>query len=1286
MSKRAAHIFDEKWRSNDVIIQEDADFSSFLLSDKILAGLENAGYKHPSPIQLEAIPIGRMCKDLIVQAKSGTGKTLIFAVIALEMISDVKCPQVLILAPAREIAVQICDIINAIGCKFKKLTCNCFIGGFPVEEDKTKAYGCQIVVGTPGRIRQLIVRKILMTNSIRLLVLDEADQLLQSSFKSDLDAIFQMIPKEKQVIATSATYPRELKKFVQLYFKEPHLARLNVNELSLLGLVNYFHVVPVSEMPVVAYSLKLKALEGILKTVKFTQCLIFCNLISRVGSLCSDISKWGFSTTYISSAKEQSDRLKAIKCLKHFKCKVLVSSDVTSRGIDAENVDFVVNFDLPYKYEIYLHRVGRGGRYGSKCASITFIDHNEIDTYKNMQVDGHFKSFLLPDPVPTNLINYMPIEQSLLENELDNNCESSSILDNLSDSNEEQNGDTDDCNQNEIDKQKNDGCISTSDENFQNEVFEEPAIAVDSSDSMLVDFGNLSSISENISARSIEIDAHFPPTESVNSSVQDENPTATLNTLLAQQNMELLLSEGNIEFVNNEDESESICTDTIIETAHETVKSSYLSANNGTESFENNGESKSATKSNLNAKKDEKQKSNLIAFPPTFPSMELKESFLSVANFINKYENDVSNIQSPECNFDLENLGEFDTVTFPSSFQSLRSNLKQYYLRVFKEFMQDKFSDDLVNKFKDVHPLNVCKNIEQEIEGADAETASYLTSYVESFKTLMKMYPEINDSNECLNGNLVNSFIKSSCENIDANSESELNNKVSDVSTEKNASKIIHDAKCFINSCETSQMHLNSDANSDNESISSVLDNKCKDRVSSSKKQISEGKYEQAIKNNETKSKSNNANTKCISNGKVDNKTRYSLSKIPVPIVGPIPGNVGSENSRKNVFKSESKQPFELDNVKNECKRTGESVSDANSKSEPESKLKSKNKLLLSVEASKHSDNVCSKSLDKQASYYSKQSLEDACINIKSRSINPDEAKYDPLRNNLETTPELSMSEASLHKGGTELINYVDGKKVGKQLLENKSLQSLELGGSQTIAENSGTNSIDLTSKKELKSKQKPSINKISVRNIESDDTSDSESSSESETSEEVKHNGAENDPITFNEIDSDSTSSKSKSSTNKISKQQALSANDSSDSDSSCSSDNEIDFKKLEKAFKKIMKKGKHSKAQNEKIKIYLDEIQKWKESSGEPIIGKTSRSSSRCDNQKKCYEHVSESTRSLISYQSGNQRKETKPVQKIKTRPNSRLQNHYAAHPQFDQPGPHHAAHPQFDQPGPH
>ncbi|KAF8770935.1 putative ATP-dependent RNA helicase DDX20 like protein [Argiope bruennichi] len=398
MAKRTAHILEEKWRSDDIRTGEDVDFSSLLLPDEILQGLLAAGFKYPSPIQLKAIPATRIGKDLIIQAKSGTGKTLVFAVAAFSMLlKEAKHPQVLILAPTREIACQISQVISSITAACKDIKCQYCIGGRKSADDMKRLERCQIVVGTPGRIKYLIMAKILRTSGIRLFVLDEADVLLREpSFLKDVDDIFRSLPRDKQIIATSATYASKLKRLVEKYFRQPIIIRLNKRKIGLLGMVHYYCVIPVSNLPVVAYKLKLEALSKILLNVKFGQCLVFCNMVSRVENLCVEIKNMGFATSFISSAREQEDRLKAIEMLRRFKCKVLVASDVSARGIDAENVDLVINFDIPNHLDIYFHRVGRAGRYGSKCANVSLITSNEIELYQQMLKDGNFKGYYLP--------------------------------------------------------------------------------------------------------------------------------------------------------------------------------------------------------------------------------------------------------------------------------------------------------------------------------------------------------------------------------------------------------------------------------------------------------------------------------------------------------------------------------------------------------------------------------------------------------------------------------------------------------------------------------------------------------------------------------------------------------------------------------------------------------------------------------------------------------------------------------------------------------------------------
>lgn len=222
-----------RFHSNDVQINEDLDFSSLVSNPALLQGLVQAGYQRPSPIQLKTIPLGRLGLDLIAQAKSGTGKTIVFSVIAIESVLSGKDssatslnqqqPRAVILAPTREIAVQIQEVIQSVlhnGLE-RKVLCHSMIGGMPIQQDKANLQNCSIVVGTPGRVRSLISTGHLKPNQIRLLVLDEADKLMEDAFKDDVVKIAQGLGSSKQVMAFSATYDDDLLSQLDQLVKDP---------------------------------------------------------------------------------------------------------------------------------------------------------------------------------------------------------------------------------------------------------------------------------------------------------------------------------------------------------------------------------------------------------------------------------------------------------------------------------------------------------------------------------------------------------------------------------------------------------------------------------------------------------------------------------------------------------------------------------------------------------------------------------------------------------------------------------------------------------------------------------------------------------------------------------------------------------------------------------------------------------------------------------------------------------------------------------------------------------
>ncbi|XP_028309824.1 putative ATP-dependent RNA helicase DDX20 [Gouania willdenowi] len=377
--RKAAHDVDTRKRSDDVLLSEGIDFGSLLLSPAVLDGLSASGFQRPSPIQLKAIPLGRCGLDLIVQAKSGTGKTCVFCTIALDsLVLANSATQVLVLAPTREIAVQIHSVAMAIGCAMEGLECHVFIGGTPVSQDKAHLKKCHIAVGSPGRIKQLIELGILSTSSIRLFVLDEADKLLEEgSFQEQINWIFSSLPVNKQMLALSATYPESLAQHLTHYMREPTFVRLNPKDMGLKGLKQYYKLVQSHPMPHKVFEEKVQHLLELFSKVPFNQALVFSNFHSRAQHLADILSSKGLPAACISGGLTQDQRLEAMSKLKQYQCRVLISTDLTSRGIDAEKVNLVINLDVPQDWETYMHRIGRAGRYGTQGLAVTYCCHGE---------------------------------------------------------------------------------------------------------------------------------------------------------------------------------------------------------------------------------------------------------------------------------------------------------------------------------------------------------------------------------------------------------------------------------------------------------------------------------------------------------------------------------------------------------------------------------------------------------------------------------------------------------------------------------------------------------------------------------------------------------------------------------------------------------------------------------------------------------------------------------------------------------------------------------------------
>ena len=399
-------------RTSDVL-GEAITFDGLLLPTRMVENLTEAGYHRPSPVQHAAIPLARLGTDLIIQAKAGTGKTLVFAIASVERV-DVsnKLPQVLILAPTREVALQASDSILDVAGSKSAISTVTLIGGLPTAEDeRVLRRKCHIVVGTPGRMRFLVQRRNLLTEHIGLLVLDEADKLLAKghSMRSDVESILAKIPSHRQTIAVSATFSEESMKMLYRIMKNPYEVRLSKDSSALIGVSHYYFLVDSGAMAsdqsngredlglsFTASSLsgrtsvsdsawksseeesndflpKLKALSMLLTCASFHQAVVFCNS-KRTASMVSErLRDMGISVSDMSSSKNQLERIRVMNDLRDFVLRVVVATDVAARGVDLEGVNMVVNFDVPEDPATLAHRLGRAGRFGTYGCAVSLV-------------------------------------------------------------------------------------------------------------------------------------------------------------------------------------------------------------------------------------------------------------------------------------------------------------------------------------------------------------------------------------------------------------------------------------------------------------------------------------------------------------------------------------------------------------------------------------------------------------------------------------------------------------------------------------------------------------------------------------------------------------------------------------------------------------------------------------------------------------------------------------------------------------------------------------------------
>ena len=356
------------------------------LKAELLRGIYAYGFEHPSAIQQRAIMPIITGRDCIAQAQSGTGKTATFSISILQRIdTTVKKTQALILAPTRELAQQIQKVVIALG-DYLNVDCHACVGGTAVREDMAKLNdGPHVVVGTPGRVFDMINRGALRTDDVKMFCLDEADEMLSTGFKESIYDIFQLLPAETQVVLLSATMPQDVLDVTKKFMRDPIRILVKRDELTLEGIRQFYIAVDKEEW-------KLDTLCDLYETVAITQAVIFCSTRRKVDWLTEKLHERTFTVSSMHGDMDQAAREVVMKEFRSGSSRVLIATDLLARGIDVQQVSLVINYDLPASKENYIHRIGRGGRFGRKGVAINFVTADdtpmmrEIEKFYNTQI------------------------------------------------------------------------------------------------------------------------------------------------------------------------------------------------------------------------------------------------------------------------------------------------------------------------------------------------------------------------------------------------------------------------------------------------------------------------------------------------------------------------------------------------------------------------------------------------------------------------------------------------------------------------------------------------------------------------------------------------------------------------------------------------------------------------------------------------------------------------------------------------------------------------------------
>lgn len=372
------------------------NFKEFDLTVNLQKGIDDVGFTEATAIQAQTIPLILEGHDVIGQSQTGSGKTAAFGLPAINMIDpnlDKRVTQVLILSPTRELALQSCEEIHKFAKYEDKINPVAIYGGEIIDKQFIRMRkGSQIVVGTPGRIMDHIDRRTLDLSKVKMVILDEADEMLNMGFIDDIKSILMKTPEERQTILFSATMPKEILEISRTFQKDPKHVKIAQERLTVDTTEQYYFEVPRGH--------KSDAIYSLLEFYQPKATIIFCNTKKMVDELASDLNSKGFLAQGLHGDMKQTQRTFVMNGFKDARFKILIATDVAARGIDVNGIDIVINYDLPQEDEYYVHRIGRTGRAGKDGKSFTLIQGSrQLSQLKNIM--RYTKCQIMKKELPT---------------------------------------------------------------------------------------------------------------------------------------------------------------------------------------------------------------------------------------------------------------------------------------------------------------------------------------------------------------------------------------------------------------------------------------------------------------------------------------------------------------------------------------------------------------------------------------------------------------------------------------------------------------------------------------------------------------------------------------------------------------------------------------------------------------------------------------------------------------------------------------------------------------------